>query len=66
MIQYVMVYMQYFGGNLLCSHYQMFGCQNTEELLLLFFSFGSTEYIWYQTKHFLNTEVMLSYLLPQF
>jgi len=44
----------------------MFGCQYTEELFVLFFYFGSTEDIWYQTKHFLNTEVVFLYLLPQF
>jgi len=44
----------------------MFGCQNTEELFVLFFYFGSTEDIWYQTKQFLNTEVVFLYLLSQF
>jgi len=44
----------------------MFGCQYTEELFVLFFCFGSTEDVWYQTKHSLNTEVVFLYLVPQF
>jgi len=44
----------------------MFGCQYLKSSLNFFFYFGSTEDIWYQTKHFLNTEVVLLYLLPQF